>query len=158
MRLTVTVKPSAREQRIVKMADGSLVVYLKSPPVEGKANEELVSFLAEFYRVPKSAVSIYRGHKGRTKIIDIDRKALAEAKSVTEVTQPEPKQAAAPHTDIAAASSQPTVSGEEVTKEEPKEQPSAAASKRPRRRAAAKKTKKAGESKARKRSSRQAKK
>lgn len=50
MRIRVTVKPNAKQQQISTAADGSLVVWLISPPVDGKANAELIKLLAKYLR------------------------------------------------------------------------------------------------------------
>lgn len=67
----IKVKPGAKEQRIVTNEDGSLTVYLKSPPVDGKANAELIELMAETYRVSKSKVTIKLGSTSRTKLVEI---------------------------------------------------------------------------------------
>lgn len=52
--------------------DGSLTIYLKAPPVDGKANEELINTLAKKYDVPKSNVTIKSGLSARQKLVEID--------------------------------------------------------------------------------------
>ena len=47
MQKRVKVKPNSKQQKIEESADGSLTVHLKSPPVDGKANEELIKLLAK---------------------------------------------------------------------------------------------------------------
>jgi uncharacterized protein (TIGR00251 family) len=54
------------------MADGSLKVRLKAPPVRGEANRELVSLLAGRFGVAESAVRIVRGHTSRVKTVSIE--------------------------------------------------------------------------------------
>lgn len=71
MLLRVKVKPGSKQPRIEE-ADGALTVHLKSPPVEGKANEELMRQLAERFGVPKSRVRIKSGLASRTKLVEID--------------------------------------------------------------------------------------
>lgn len=72
MRKQVKVKPNSKQQSIVEESDGSLTVFLKSPPIEGKANQELVKLLADKFGVPKSRVTIQSGANARIKLIDID--------------------------------------------------------------------------------------
>jgi len=48
------VKPNSKQQSIKEEADDSFTVHLKSPPVDGKANEELIKVLAERFELPKS--------------------------------------------------------------------------------------------------------
>ncbi|MBU7584202.1 MAG: DUF167 domain-containing protein [Nostoc sp. TH1S01] len=71
MQKKVKVKPNSKQQKVEEQADGSLTVYLKSPPVDGKANEELIKVLADKFDVPKSYVSIKSGLSSRQKLIEI---------------------------------------------------------------------------------------
>lgn len=48
---------------------GALKIALTAPPVDGRANQACVEFLAEFFGLPKSAVTIISGERGRTKIV-----------------------------------------------------------------------------------------
>ncbi|MBD2691602.1 DUF167 domain-containing protein [Anabaena catenula] len=72
MQKTVKVKPNSKQQKIVEQEDGSLIVNLKSPPVDGKANEELIKLLAEKFDVPKSYIRIKSGLSSRQKLVEID--------------------------------------------------------------------------------------
>jgi hypothetical protein len=71
-RLQVKVKPNSKKQNIEEAADGSLTVHLKSAPVDGKANKELIEVLAERFSVAKSQIRIKSGLSSRTKVIEID--------------------------------------------------------------------------------------
>jgi len=70
--LQVRVKPRARVSSIVQMADGTWVARLKAPPVDGKANEELITLVAEHFRCRKAAVVIKAGATGRTKLVKVE--------------------------------------------------------------------------------------
>lgn len=71
MRVTVRVKPNARAPRIEQAPDGTLIAWLKSPPVEGRANEELIERLAERFGVSRGAVRIGSGRAARLKVVEI---------------------------------------------------------------------------------------
>jgi len=71
MLLRIKVKPGSKRPRIEEDEAGALTVHLKSPPVDGKANEELVSVLASRYGVAKSRVRIKTGLAGRSKTVEI---------------------------------------------------------------------------------------
>ncbi|MFP5271882.1 DUF167 domain-containing protein [Coleofasciculus sp.] len=71
MKKSVKVKPNAKTQSIAEMADGTLKVNLKSPPVDGKANKELIGLLAKKFNVTKSQVQIKSGLTSKTKLIEI---------------------------------------------------------------------------------------
>lgn len=72
MQKRVKVKPNSKQQKITEEVDGSLIVNLKSPPVDGKANEELIRLLADKYDVPKSCITIKSGLTSRQKLIEIE--------------------------------------------------------------------------------------
>ncbi len=68
----VKVKPNSKSQNIKEEADGSLIVQLKSSPVDGKANDELIKLLAKQFDVPKSNIRIKSGLSSRQKLIEVD--------------------------------------------------------------------------------------
>jgi len=71
--IQVKVKPNARTSRLEPPDDdGPWLAQLKSPPVDGKANKELISLVAKHFGCPRSAVAITAGHKGRLKRVRID--------------------------------------------------------------------------------------
>jgi len=70
MKLTVRVKPNARNEGVEESAEG-LIVRVNAPPVEGKANKRVIELLARRFHVPKSAVVIIGGGKGKMKIVEI---------------------------------------------------------------------------------------
>ncbi|MFZ4555325.1 MAG: DUF167 domain-containing protein [Pseudanabaena sp.] len=71
MKKSMKVKPNSKQQSIIEEKDGSLTVHLKSPPVDGKANKELVELLAKKFAVPKSRITIQVGLTGRNKVVNI---------------------------------------------------------------------------------------
>ncbi|MGB3758899.1 MAG: DUF167 domain-containing protein [Rivularia sp. (in: cyanobacteria)] len=72
MQKIIKVKPNSNQQQIIDEADGSLTIRLKSPPVDGKANEELIKVLSKKFNVPKSYIRIKSGASSRQKLIEID--------------------------------------------------------------------------------------
>lgn len=70
--LPVRVIPRASRNEIVEiLSDQTVKVRLKAPPVEGKANEELVKFLSKILDIPKSKIEIVGGKTGRDKLVSI---------------------------------------------------------------------------------------
>jgi len=67
----VKVHPRARKNAITGAVGDALKVALTAPPVEGRANEACVKFLAEFLNVPRSSVTIAAGESSRQKLIRI---------------------------------------------------------------------------------------
>jgi uncharacterized protein (TIGR00251 family) len=73
MKLQVKVKPNSKDQMIEEERDGSLTVRLKSPPLDGKANKELIEVLAKKFKVSKSQITIKTGLSSRNKIVIIEQ-------------------------------------------------------------------------------------
>ena len=69
--IAVSVIPRSSRTAIVGLQDGVLKIKLKSPPVDGAANEELIRFLAKELRIPRSSVEIVSGQTSRTKRLRI---------------------------------------------------------------------------------------
>jgi len=69
--LSVKVKPNARASSLVELPDGSWLAQLKAPPVDGKANAELVALVARQFGCARSAVTIKAGAGGRLKLVAI---------------------------------------------------------------------------------------
>ena len=70
--LRIKVKPRARASALDQEPDGTWCARLKSPPVDGKANAELIKLVAEQFGCARSAVSIKSGAGGRTKLVKIE--------------------------------------------------------------------------------------
>ena len=70
--LQIKVKPNARVSMLDQQADGTWLAQLKSPPVDGKANLELIALVAKHLGRRKSQVSIRSGASGRMKLVDVD--------------------------------------------------------------------------------------
>jgi uncharacterized protein (TIGR00251 family) len=71
IRIFVQITPNAKKSEVIGVLDDALKIRLQAQPIEGKANEALVRFLADLLDVPKSAVTITHGHTGRRKTIAI---------------------------------------------------------------------------------------
>jgi len=67
--LRVWVQPGAARSEIVGIHGEALKIRIAAPAQEGRANQALVEFFAEFLGLPKSHVSILRGEKTREKIL-----------------------------------------------------------------------------------------
>lgn len=72
-RYGVTVKPGSKKGPLVEVADdGSLTVFVRERAVDGAANTGVVKLLAAHFGVPKSRVTILRGHTSRSKLVEVD--------------------------------------------------------------------------------------
>lgn len=70
--LQVSVVPNAKRTEVVGLHDGDLRVRLAAPPVDGKANDTLVAWVAESLGLPKRAVTLRRGASSRSKQVQVD--------------------------------------------------------------------------------------
>ena len=65
--LNIFVSPRSSKNQIVGMYDGRLKIMIKSPPVDGKANELLIKYVADVFSTPKQSVSIKKGISSKRK-------------------------------------------------------------------------------------------
>jgi uncharacterized protein len=70
--LSIAVKPNARTSSLEKSDEGQWRAQLKAQPVEGKANEELIALVANYFGLRKAQVSIKRGTTSRVKVVEIE--------------------------------------------------------------------------------------
>ena len=80
--MNVYVQPRASRNRIAGMHGQAIKICITAPPVENKANEAVIRFMADFFGVPKSYISIKSGRQSRNKKVLISNLALAEAEEI----------------------------------------------------------------------------
>ncbi|OGO00953.1 MAG: YggU family protein [Chloroflexi bacterium RBG_13_51_52] len=71
IRLAVRVTPNAGRNEITDLKDGVLYIKIAAPPEKGKANKELIGFLAERMGIKKASLLIIKGQTSRNKVISI---------------------------------------------------------------------------------------
>ena len=69
--LQVSVMPNAKRTEVDGLHDGALRVRLAAPPIDGRANEALMAWLAKSMGVPKRDVELLRGESSRRKQVAI---------------------------------------------------------------------------------------
>lgn len=69
--LTLHVQPGARQTTVAGLHGDALKLRLAAPPVEGRANEALLKFVAEFFKVPLRNVALKQGGQSRHKRVEI---------------------------------------------------------------------------------------
>lgn len=77
----VKVQPRARKNAITGTVGDALKLALTAPPVDGKANQAVIDFLAAFFDIPRSSITIASGATSRLKTIRItgaNRRMLEE--------------------------------------------------------------------------------
>lgn len=72
-RYGVSVKPGSKKGPLVEVADdGSLTLFVRERAVDGAANDGVIKLLSEHFGVPKSRITILRGHTSRSKLVEVD--------------------------------------------------------------------------------------
>ena len=72
--IQIKVKSNSRASLLEQNEDGTWLAQIKSPPVDGKANEELIGLVAKQFGCRKAEVSIKSGGSSRIKLIQIAEK------------------------------------------------------------------------------------
>ncbi|MEP6833952.1 MAG: DUF167 domain-containing protein [Gemmatimonas sp.] len=78
VRLKLHVQPAAKRNVVVGLHGEALKVAIAAPPVDGKANEAVRTFVAEFLQVPVNSVSVVAGASSRRKVVAIAGMSIAE--------------------------------------------------------------------------------
>jgi len=71
MIITVKVKPGAKSTELIEQDESVMIIKLKAIPEKGKANQELIRFLADHFDVAKSRITITKGLTSKTKLVTI---------------------------------------------------------------------------------------
>jgi uncharacterized protein (TIGR00251 family) len=81
IKLKIVVKPGSKQQRINVNSEGNyLLIAVKSPPDKGKANKELLKFLAKHLDLSSSNLTIISGQTSRDKTILVSNISVEEIK------------------------------------------------------------------------------
>lgn len=72
MKIKVYVHLNSKKPRIEKQVSGDLHVFVNKPPVEGLANKAVVLSLSEYFKVPKSKITLLKGQKSKIKTFEIN--------------------------------------------------------------------------------------
>jgi len=84
-KITIRVIPRAKKSEISQVLDdGTIKIRLTAPPVEGKANQALVRFLADVFGISSSRIEIISGLKGRKKVVLLEGINEKTARSMIE--------------------------------------------------------------------------
>jgi len=73
MRLQIRVTPRARKPGIEVAGDGTLIVKVREPAEDGRANAAVVEALAGHLGVARRAVTILHGHGSRRKLVEVQK-------------------------------------------------------------------------------------
>lgn len=79
--LAVRVRPGAKKNDIAGIHAGAVKISLTAPPVDGRANELLIEFLAELLGIPRARISLLTGGTSRMKRLRITGKSAAEVQA-----------------------------------------------------------------------------
>jgi hypothetical protein len=74
--LTLHVQPGAKHSGIAGLHGEALKLRLAAPPVEGRANDALLKFIAELFGVPLRQVELRQGGQSRHKVVAVSGSAI----------------------------------------------------------------------------------
>ena len=67
--IKVTAVPNSSQSLIIGAFEGVLKIKLNSPPIDGKANKEIIAFFSKLINVPKTSIEISKGEKNKLKTL-----------------------------------------------------------------------------------------
>ena len=72
VKISFKVKTGSKKETVERIDDTNYIAHVKAPPVEGKANDALVSLLSDYFGVTKSHIQIIKGTTSKYKLVEID--------------------------------------------------------------------------------------
>jgi uncharacterized protein len=79
--ISVRVQPGTSRDAISGIREGSLLIKLCSPPVDGRANDSLLRFVADMLNIPRSSIRIIQGIKNRKKLLEVAGVSIEDAEN-----------------------------------------------------------------------------
>ena len=83
----VKVHPRAHKNEITGIVGAVLKLAVTAPPVEGKANQAVIEFLADFFAIPRSSVSIASGETSRNKVVRVSGVSMQRVRELLAMAQ-----------------------------------------------------------------------
>ncbi len=71
MRISVKVKPNARQNSINQVGENAFEVRVTVPPEKGKANKKVIELLAKHFHTAKSNIELVSGETSKEKVFEI---------------------------------------------------------------------------------------
>ncbi len=87
MIIKVKVTPNSSRTQFTSFDGELLCVKLCTPPVEGKANNELLKFLSKQLKLPKTSIEILKGDKSKHKSIELPIDEVFFQEKIAEILQ-----------------------------------------------------------------------
>jgi uncharacterized protein (TIGR00251 family) len=78
VRLSVRITPNAKKSEVQGVHEDALKIKLQAQPIEGKANEALIRFIADKLGLPRRAITITHGHLNKHKLLEVESTGLTE--------------------------------------------------------------------------------
>ena len=71
MKITVVVSTNSKNEKVETLEGGAYKVWVKTPPIDGRANLRVVKLLSVFLKVPKSDILLLNGSKSKIKVFEV---------------------------------------------------------------------------------------
>ena len=75
--LKIKVKTNKKETKIISIDDNFIAIDLHAQPIDGEANKELIQYISEYFKTPKSSLDFIRGQKSKIKVIQFETNEYA---------------------------------------------------------------------------------
>jgi uncharacterized protein (TIGR00251 family) len=79
--VSVRVHPGAKRDAVTGTHADAIKIALNAPPIDGRANDALIAFLAEHLRLPRARISLLSGASSRSKVLHVTGKSAAEVQA-----------------------------------------------------------------------------
>lgn len=80
--LKLHVQPRASKTKLCGLHGEALKISITAPPVDGKANKEIITFFAKLFHLPRTSVTVKSGQQSRTKMLRFEQFPVEQARQI----------------------------------------------------------------------------
>lgn len=71
MKINIKVKPNSKQEKVEKISDSEVILWVRAPAKEGRANAAAIKLLSVYLDLPKSRINIAQGNNSKNKVVEL---------------------------------------------------------------------------------------
>lgn len=73
MKINIKAKPGAKEERVERIDETNFSVWVKEPPIQGRANVAIIKALSKYFSISTTQIKLLSGFASKQKIFEIEK-------------------------------------------------------------------------------------
>jgi len=71
VKINIKVKPNSKQEKVEKISDSEVILWVRAPAKEGRANAAAIKLLSVYLDLPKSRINIAQGNNSKNKVVEL---------------------------------------------------------------------------------------